>query len=142
MSKQKLSKTEQRAAEACGWYAQNGGGEFSVEWNRSAMWGLCPRIDWRGERAAYASGCGYDKLSAVLCEFLYTLDPDGGLRGCGGAGLSTVQDRLETVGWVLIQTFNGRTEDGFRLRRLTDADKGHKRWCAVRETPGVACTCR
>lgn len=114
---ERMTKTERRAAEACRYFERFGGGEFAVVWKKSALYGRCPSIAWRGEKAAYASGCGYDKLSAVLCEFLRTLVAEGALRGCSGAGLQTVQDRLAGAGWELTRTYDGTAEDGFQLRK-------------------------
>jgi len=52
-----------------------------MDWKRSRTWGSCPRVEawvrtrdgdgnWDndGMRKGYASGCGYDKSSAAICE--------------------------------------------------------------------------
>ena len=52
-----------------------------MDWRKSRTWGNCPRVeawvrtkdangDWDndGMRRGYASGCGYDKSSAAICE--------------------------------------------------------------------------
>lgn len=115
----KIGKMEARARAACANYAQNDGGSFAVIWSRSNTWGFCPRIDYHGEKAAHASGCGYDKLSAVVSEFLHHLAPS--VRGTGGAGIQTVQSRARVDGWELSHDYNGKQEDGFTLRRVDPA---------------------
>lgn len=118
MSKEKLTVMQKRAKAACEEIAQYGSSDFSVEWVKSNIWGRCPRIMHRGEKAAHASGCGYDKLSAVLVEYLTWLVPGGTLRGCSGVGVRTVQDRLKEAGWLLEHLYDGRWEDGFRISRI------------------------
>ncbi len=53
-----------------------------MEWRKSRTWGMCPRVEawvrtrdkngnWDcdgGMRKGHASGCGYDKSSAAICE--------------------------------------------------------------------------
>jgi hypothetical protein len=52
-----------------------------MDWRKSRTWGNCPRVEARvgtrdkdgnwdndGLRKGYASGCGYDKSSAAICE--------------------------------------------------------------------------
>lgn len=109
---------ERRAAAACAQIQEWGSCDFSVEWVKSSTWGFCPRVVWRGEKVAHASGCGYDKLSAVLAEFLTWLVADSATDLGHGCGLGTVQDRLAKCGWRLEHTYNGAREDGFRLTRL------------------------
>jgi len=89
--------------------------EFAMLWRPSRTWGRVAVILWRGEKAAEASGCGYDKESACLVAFLYPLVKEVG--GCGGAGLRTVQDRLSGAGWLLEHTYDGKAEDGYRITR-------------------------
>ena len=113
-----MTKQEKRAADACESYREWGGGRFSVEWVKSRTWGHCPRIMWRDQKAAYASGCGYDKISAVLAEYLQSLVPEAELLRTAGAGLRAVELLLAEHGWKLEQTHNGRTEDGFKLTKM------------------------
>jgi len=123
MKTQKLNPTEKRAQAFCRSAVENGQTTLNVEWRKSRDYGYCPAVlNWNGEKIAYASGCGYDKLSAVLVEALSFLFPDctdagGSLRGCSGAGLSTVTRRLKEHGWTLEQTANGQTFDAFKLTR-------------------------
>jgi hypothetical protein len=112
-----MTTVEKRAFEACRTIKEFGALSFSVVWVKSNTWGMCPRIEWRGKKAAYASGCGYDKLSAVLVDFLHPLVPE--LAGCSGAGVSSVADRLAKHGWMLIHEYDGQREDGFSIRRVT-----------------------
>ena len=120
----KLTVMEKRATAACGKIKDYGSYDFQVIWKKSCTWGWCPSIYYRGKKAAYASGCGYDKLSAVLCDFLAPLIPeDSDFRGLGsGAGLSTVQSRLDELGWTLEHVYDGRNEDGFRITRKVAND--------------------
>lgn len=107
---------EKRAAAACASIQEAGSGAIEVYWNKSRTWGNCPVIYWCGEKAAYASGCGYDKLSSVLADFLRWLAPDTVLRS-GGAGVRSVIEELAALGWELVQTYDGRDEDGFEIKR-------------------------
>lgn len=113
--KQRIGKIEARAIAACEAIKNGSLSDFSIEWRKSACWGRVAAITYRGEKAAEASGCGYDKESACLVAFLYPLTKDIGR--CGGAGLRTVQDRLKAAGWILTHTFNGKHEDGYRIER-------------------------
>ena len=118
MKTQKLNQTEKRAQAFCAAAVKNGETTLNVEWRKSRDWGHCPAvINGRGEKIGYASGCGYDKLSAALVDALFFLLPDNGLRGLSGAGLSSVQRRLKEHGWTLEQTANGDTYDAFWLTR-------------------------
>ena len=108
---------EQRAYVACQSIKAGNLTQFAVTWSKSRTWGLCPRIEYRGEKAAHASGCGYDKLSAVLAMFLMWLDDReaGSVGGCGGAGVREVQTRLAAIGWKLTHSYDGKAEDGFEI---------------------------
>lgn len=105
---------EKRAKAAMDHARENGTLEFTIQWKKSPTWGNCPRIDWRGEKAAYASGCGYDKESAVIQEFVSSLLPDTA-KNFGGAGFNTAMAIMAEHGWNLTRTYTGKTEDGFRL---------------------------
>lgn len=93
--------------------------DFAVYWAKSNVWGLRPRIEWHGKKAARASGCGYDKLSAVLVDFLHPLVPE--VAGCSGAGVGSVIQRMAEHGWKLEHVYEGKTEDGFRIARIEKA---------------------
>lgn len=63
-----------RGAAACDTLS---GLSLRVAWNRSRTWGSCPRVSCDvfgagcvGRSSGYASGCGYDKLSAACAEAL------------------------------------------------------------------------
>jgi len=119
VKKIKLTKVEQRAHDACETYARWGHGDFQVHWVKSKTWGNVPHINWRNEKASYASGCGYDKLSAVVADFLKYLPgaPNAGLFG--GCGISSLQDYLLLdCGWKLVHVYDGKTEDGFNLTKI------------------------
>ena len=122
--KTKLTKIQTRARNYCNDLLQRGGMTINVEWRKSSSYGRCPVIEYGREKIAYASGCGYDKLSAALVEALSFLLPEteetgcgGGLSKCSGAGLSSVQTCLQENGWTLEQTANGKTFDAFKLSR-------------------------
>ena len=119
MNRQPNTVLEKRAAADCERIERNGEATIVVEWSKSRTWGFCPRIDnmyglERG-KAAYASGCGYDKLSAVLCEYLVWLVPD--VAHSSGAGVSSVKDRLAAAGWTLTAVASTKTSDVFTLER-------------------------
>lgn len=113
--KRRMGKMESRAAYAMREAVARGTLDFEMEWKRSNTWGLCPSISYHGEKAAHASGCGYDKESACLVEFLSGLSPG---KICGsGAGFSTVQRELKAIGWILECTFRGNREHGYRITK-------------------------
>jgi len=123
MKKPRLTTLETRAARALEHLTEPGTAEsFTVEWRKSRTWGNIAVIETGRGKAAEASGCGYDKLSACVVEYLRQLpDPAAvqAIRGCSGAGIRSVIDRLAEVGWNLEHVHNGRAEDGFRLSRIT-----------------------
>jgi len=116
MKAQKLTTMERRAKNFCDDLTRYDGGTVNVEWRKSSCYGYCPAVMYNGEKVAYASGCGYDKISAALAEALHFLIPDG-LHGCSGCGVSTVKARLAEHGWSMEQTASGDTFDAFRLTR-------------------------
>lgn len=111
----RMSLIEKRAERACSFIKQEGSLDFSVVWKRSSTWGRTASIYWHGSKAAFASGCGYDKLSAVVAAFLYPLVGTGDIGS--GAGISTVQQRLAERGWNLEHMYEGQWEDGFRISK-------------------------
>lgn len=124
----KLTTCETRAKSFCESLATYGGGDFGVEWKRSAMWGSNPVIAHRGGKCTNISGCGYDKLSAALASvlcFLFTYGSDefNAVAALGGCGVSSVQSTLESHGWKLDRTATSSTFDGFRLTRITKEGK-------------------
>jgi hypothetical protein len=127
----KLTTLESRAQE----YAQalvnqinseygTGRAGFTISYKKSKTWGYCPSIlNWRGEKVAYASGCGYCKTSAVMADFLRWLYPHGSdehskIARTSAAGEPSVINALKELGWTLEQTFNGKTEDGWTLSKI------------------------
>lgn len=120
--KTKLTSMEKRAASFCAKIQADGEGTLNVEWRKSREWSYCPAaLDYRGEKMAYASGCGYDKLSTVLCDALAPLVPDGALHSCHGAGVRSVIDRMALYDWTVVQTANGSTFDAFIIKRADPA---------------------
>ena len=116
--KPRLTQLERRAHAACDEirrYAANGDAfHFTTFWKRSATWGLCPNITYRGKKVAHASGCGYDKLSAVVVEFLAPLCP--GVNLGYGAGINHVIETLRAHGWDLNHIYSGEREEAFSIR--------------------------
>ena len=89
--------------------------DFTVEWIKSKTWGRCARIRFNGDTAAHASGCGYDKLSAVVDEFLRPLAPEA--EHTGGCGIRSTIEAMAACGWTLTHAYEGKNEDGFRIER-------------------------
>lgn len=123
-TQRKLTTLESRASAMCQAIQTNGGKfYFSVIWKRSATWGSIPSIHFRGEKVATASGCGYDKLSAVLADALrFLFDPGSedhkSVWRMSGVGESSLRDALAKRGWILTRTYNGKTEDGFTIEKV------------------------
>lgn len=110
-------KIEKRAYAACQEIHAQGYGNLRIEWRKSREYGRCPAVLWNGEKAAHAGGCGYDKESAVLTEFLCWL-PGFDCSGCSGAGVRTLTDRLAGAGWQLVHIYNGKAEDEYTISRI------------------------
>lgn len=119
--KTRYTKMESRAILACDSIRECGRAEFGMEWRPSRTWGRIAVILWRNEKVSEASGCGYDKESAALANFLRFLatDPAGqaAIHAGHGAGFCTVQEKLNAAGWILRKTYSGKWEDGFSLER-------------------------
>jgi len=119
MKAKKLTVLESRASRFCDTLKENGGGTLNISWGKSRDYGHCPAaFDYRGEKMAYASGCGYDKLSVVMSDALAFLAPEGETLHCHGAGESAVRAKLLEWGWKLERTVNGPTFDAFTLSRV------------------------
>lgn len=118
MNRKPRGKMEERAYTDCKRFEEYGQGDIAVVWNRSATWGYCPSIRGGadGGKAAYASGCGYDKLSAVLADYLRWLIPD--IERSSGAGIQSLIERGYLAGWALKHTYDGEREDAFTITRL------------------------
>lgn len=117
----KLTITQKRAKAALSVLTEEGTTHhFSAVWKKSSTWGYCPSISYRGAKAAYAGGCGYDKLSGVLAEYLSQL-PDqkaaNAVARLSGAGLNSVISTLAEHGWKLVHVYNGNSEDGFTIEK-------------------------
>lgn len=121
----KLTTLERRAKAMCdgfrAQYDKDDGPLVVVKWTKSRTWGMCPSI-YDGERVAYASGCGYDKLSAVLSEALCWMGTTPELRMaiacCGGSGVFMVQGALRAAGWDLRAGYTDSTTDTYSLIRV------------------------
>lgn len=121
MKKPKLTPLESRASRALAHLAAPGGEiYFTVEWRKSRTWGSIAVIEADGGKAAEASGCGYDKLSACVVDFLYLMpDPAAAqaIAGASGAGIGTIKRRLAETGWNFEEVAATSGTDTFRLSR-------------------------
>jgi hypothetical protein len=95
---------------------KTGGASFTIFWRRSSTWGLCPAALFQGQRMANASGCGYCKQSAVLDSVMRFLCPD--IRHTGGAGERATIEAAKACGWMLSCDYNGKTEEGWSVKRV------------------------
>ena len=119
--KTKLTTMEKRAVAMCEAIKDDRADAINVLWSKSKTWGQCPRIEWLGEKAAYASGCGYCKHSAVLAvalRFLGATDDDcQRIHGTAGRGVSSVQAELRRQGWKLDCMASGPEFDCYTITR-------------------------
>ena len=111
----------------------------TVDWYKSKTWGHCPRLEgYNGEERikTSANGCGYDKLSTVLAEYLnrtpsilrkmqelkawdketrpygFRANDKGLLLACGGVGVKSLIDGLKAIGIDVMHT-DGHSSDHF-----------------------------
>ena len=114
--------TEKRAAASLAHLTDPAAVEtFAVDWKKSRTWGYTASVNTHHGRAALASGCGYDKLSAVVVEYLCEAPAPElveAIRGCGGSGIRNVIDKARAAGWNLEHVHNGNDTDVFRLSRI------------------------
>lgn len=114
----KTTKVEKRAIALCDAIRRHSGPfTITVEWKRSATWGLCPSIHYGDGKAAHASGCGYDKLSAALAEALSPLAKEIGYTS--GAGVTAVAAACRAAGWELKHVASSPTVDVFTIEAAT-----------------------
>lgn len=121
--KTKLTTTEKRAKAFCESLLKFNGGAISMEWKRSAMYGMNPVIEYDGAKCTNVSGCGYDKESAALAtvlRFLFPIDSEdhGRVYSHAGSGFSSIRDTLEKLGWKLEKTASGKTFDAYELTKI------------------------
>jgi len=123
----KLTTCEKRAKDWCDKIVREGNQSniqcFHVEWIDSATWGSNPRIMTHNGKATNVSGCGYDKLSQCLADFLRFLFPigSGGYHAVwakGGCGEGSIMAALDRYGWTLKKTGSGKTWDAYTLAKL------------------------
>lgn len=119
MKKEKLTKMEQRAKSACDDFNKKDTGTFSIRLKKSEMWGYCPSIMYKGEKCAYAGGCGYNKESTVLSTFLKYLFPIGSDDYMDVAtttnDIDALKQTLASKGWKLHCDYYRRYERGYTL---------------------------
>jgi hypothetical protein len=118
----KKTITEKRAAASLAHLSEPSAVEtFAVDWKKSATWGYTASVNTYHGRAALASGCGYDKLSACVVEYLCEAPAPElveAVRGCGGSGIRNVIDKARAAGWNLEHVHNGNNTDVFRISRI------------------------
>ena len=117
MTKHRYNQTEREAIAACEAIKANGSGSFRIVWVKSRTWGHNPNVKYNGYTVGKASGCGYDKESAALADFLRFLAPDGNVYAASGAGFGAVVRVLDEAGWTLEKTYSGKSEDGYSITR-------------------------
>lgn len=110
-----------------------------VEWRKSRVWGYNPKLEgWNGSERVIArcSGCGYDKLSTVVADFInrtpamlakiqeltawstehrpYGFSGYNGsaLTASGGVGIGSLIDGLRALGLSVVHT-SGDISDHF-----------------------------
>jgi len=93
---------------------------FTVEWNKSRMWGHNPQTYYGDEPTLDVSGCGYCKLSTALAQVLRWLYPHGTeehnkIWSTGGTGESGTIQALDELGWTLKRTASSPNTDSFTL---------------------------
>jgi hypothetical protein len=111
----KLNQTERNAKDICGNISAEGHGTFRLRWTRGGMYGRQIHAEVGNTTVARTCGCGYDKLSTAIADFLRFLVPN--VWQCGGTGYSTVANELERNGWTLERIYNGKDEDGYKISR-------------------------
>lgn len=120
--KTKPTRLETRAQAWCERVKESPIGEpstFAIEWRRSRTWGRIAVIETNDGKAAEASGCGYNKESAALAQFLQFLgtteDERRAIARNAGAGFSSVARAL---------TFPERGDGSTRRYELTAVHEG------------------
>lgn len=116
--------------------------DVSVEFNRSRVWGWCPRATvraWASVSEGYASGCGYDKESAAIASamndnpeimrilydhaesgepFPYSVHTFAGVPSFdGGCGVSCFREVFAACGFEFRQVASGRTFNAYTATR-------------------------
>jgi len=110
----KPTALEKRAIKACDIIRESGSGIFAVEWRKSRNWNFIAVIcDTNGDKAAMATGCGYDKESQVISEFLLPLCPS--VANTGGCGLSSTKAACAKDGWRLKVLSTSKTYDLYEV---------------------------
>lgn len=113
---------QKRAAYALSGLSQDSPNVFTVEWRKSSTWGRIAVIcNHHGEKVAEASGCGYDKLSAVIADYLMwapfiSTEDSARIAGLGGTGYGNLQSVInESTGLDIKQLSSGKTSDTFQV---------------------------
>lgn len=120
-----------------------------VTWNRSRSWGNCPRVELRGggggrtwTAGGYASGCGYDKLSAAVCEALEKCPPAFRLllenwtraaREKSAAHKAAAAGVYRSRPYGVLECFRGRGLPSFSMNGMGwSTVRGLLEWCGLK----------
>lgn len=113
---------QKRAAHALSGLSQDRPNVFTVEWRKSSMWGRIAVIcNHYGEKVAEASGCGYDKLSAVIADYLMwapfiSAEDSSRIAHLGGTGYGNLQSVInESTALEIKQLSSGKFSDTFQV---------------------------
>jgi hypothetical protein len=122
-TKTKLTIVEQRAKAYCETIRNTGTGQITIEWRKSRTWGSNPVIEnYAGEKCCSVSGTGYCKESTALADVLRFLELSADDRNsvwqAGGAGVSSVVNALQAIGWKLEAVAKTKTADAYRVSRI------------------------
>ena len=111
-----MGKLDERADNFCRAIERTGEGVFTAREKPSKTWGYVPSISTHEGVAARASGCGYDKRSAVLAQFLGSLG--GRIAYTGAAGEAAVIAACREQGWELAQVGGSKRSTIYTITRL------------------------
>ena len=102
---------------------------FAIHWKRSRDYGYNPQIyDLNGKNLIRVSGCGYDKRSAALAEYLCNLptleeNDRKKIRSTGGSGEANVLRKLLEFGFKLEPLYTDSKVDVYKVVMLDSAKK-------------------
>ena len=107
-----MNTLEKRALQFCKEIEETGSKTFKIEWAKSKEWGMNPRIMNHGKKIAFATGCGYDKTSAVLADALQYLGET--IAHSSGCGENSVITHCKKYEWDLERIM----EDVYTIKRI------------------------
>lgn len=117
-----MNQTEKNAIDVCNRIRTRNSAMLSIQWVKSRTWGMNPNVYCYNLVVGKASGCGYDKESAALAEFLHFLPTDTSqqmdVHSKSGCGFNSLADALHKTGWLLEKTYSGKVEDAYTISRI------------------------